>query len=356
MGVKKITDDVWVDILNRVVLRPRLKPAARAAGIDPSSLFLKIKQSIADPENHKLVWLDTFDTFANHLQTARRLSIVELDRAALQLGIEGHSQPRYHDGRPVYKRDLRVEADALTMTDDEWTTFYGNRRRDDTFLRDSQGRLVQDTITSPPNAQLVAKLLCSLIPAYRDQSTVEHHHTGHVWIEGTPSPPVASPRHDNLLGFDAPTEQQQRPTNLLALPRPCVDTAEFDRKFRKRLLREVVLFRDADNRLLPPLGDDVVVAGTPQHRAFQDAGIEVNAVRAETLLDEGFQNEFLFELAPGYKPKIKPQPEPMPAEEVAQKAQEKIAKAAPPGKASARYDSENLGYGKPPPGGRRVCL
>ena len=35
MGVKKITDDVWVDILNRVVLRPRLKPAARAAGIDP---------------------------------------------------------------------------------------------------------------------------------------------------------------------------------------------------------------------------------------------------------------------------------------------------------------------------------
>lgn len=168
--------------------------------------------------------------------------------------------------------------------------------------------------------------------------------------------PVASPRHENLLGFDAPAEQQQRPTNLLALPRPCVDAAEFDRKFRKRLLREVVLFRDTDNRLLPPLGDDVVVAGTPQHRAFQDAGIEVNAVRAETLLDEGFQNDFLFELAPGYKPKIKPQPEPMAAEEVAQKAQEKIAKAAPPGKASGRYDSENLGYGKPPPGGRRVRL
>jgi len=33
MGVKKITDDVWVDILNRVVLRPRLKPAAGAVAI-----------------------------------------------------------------------------------------------------------------------------------------------------------------------------------------------------------------------------------------------------------------------------------------------------------------------------------
>ncbi len=359
MSAKKITDDVWVDILNRVVLRPRLKPAARNAGIDPSSLFLKIKQSIADPENHKLVWLDTLDTFANHLQTARKLAIVELDRAALQLGIEGHSQPRFHDGRPVFKRDLQVEADALTLDEMDWIAKYGSRKRDDTFARDKNGKLIQEQVVSPPNAQLVAKLLSSLIPAYQEQSTVEHHHTGHVWIEGAQTLGVTPPRHDGLLGFDAPVDQQQRPTNLLALPRPCVDSSEFDRKFRKNLLREVVLFRDADNKLLPPLPDDVIVAGTPQHRAFQDAGIEINAVRAETLLDEGFGNNWLYELAPQWKPKPKPQSAPPTdgeREEVAVKVQEKIANVTPPGKASARYDSENLGYGKPPPGGRRVRL
>jgi hypothetical protein len=359
MGARKISDDTWVGILNRVVLKPRLKPAARAVGIDPSTLFLKIKQSIADPENHKLVWLDTLDTFANHLQTARRLSIVELDRAALQLGIEGHAQPRFHDGKPVFKTDMQVAADALTLDEMDWIAKYGTRSRDDHYARDKDGKLIQEQVVSPPNAQLVAKLLSSLIPAYREQSTVEHHHTGHVWIEGTQTQAVASPRQDNLLGFDIPAEQQRRPTNLLALLRPCVNSEEFDKKFRKKLLREVVLFRDADNKLMPPLPDDVIVAGTPQHRAFQDAGFEINAVRAETLLDEGFENEWLREIAPAWKPTPKPKPVPpteAECEEVAVKVQQKIANVTPAGKASARYDSENLGYGKPPPGGRRVRL
>jgi hypothetical protein len=305
--------------------------------------------------------LDTLDTFANHLQTARRLSIVELDRAALQLGIEGHSQPRFHDGKPVFVTDMQVAADALTLDKIDWIAKYGSRSRDEHYARDKDGKLIQEQVSSPPNAQLVAKLLSSLIPAYREQSTVEHHHTGHVWIEGTQTQAVASPRQDNLLGFDAPAERQQRPTNLLALPRPCVDTAEFDKKFRKKLLREVVLFRDADNKLLPPLSDDVIVAGTPQHRAFQDAGFEINTVRAETLLDEGFENEWLRELAPHWKAKPNPNhklasPTEAEREELAVKVQEKIANVSPPGKASARYDSENLGYGKPPPGGRRVRL
>lgn len=356
MGARKISDDTWVDILNRVVLKPRLKPAARAAGIDPSSLFVKIKQSIADPEAHKLVWLDTFAPFHEHMNTARKLAIVELDRAALQLGIEGHSQPRYHDGKPVYKRDPQIESDALTMDDDMWTLVYGNRRRDDTFLRDDQGRLIQDTITSPPNAQLVAKLLSSLIPEYKERSEVEHHHSGGVWIAGTQTQATAAPRADSLLGFDAPAEQRQRPNNLLALPRPCATSEEFDQKFRKQLLREVVLFRGADNKLLPPLPGDLLIIGTAQYRAFLEAGLLDGAtvMTPQAALDEGYENDWLRDLAPDYKPKPKPkpQPQPMPTEEVAQRVAAKVAER--PGKASARSDSENLGYGRPAPGGYRV--
>jgi hypothetical protein len=42
--------------------------------------------------------------------------------------------------------------------------------------------------------------------------------------------------------------------------------------------------------------------------------------------------------------------------EAAAQAAEKVAKAVPPGKASARYDSENIGRGTPKPGGYRVIL
>jgi hypothetical protein len=119
-------------------------------------------------------------------------------------------------------------------------------------------------------------------------------------------------------------------------------------------LRIVTLFRDAEGKLFPPLPDDVVVAGTPQARAFEDAGIEVKLVRAETPIDEGFENDFLFELAPTHKRKPKSQPKPAPLSKEAAKAQAAKIASVPPGKASARYDSENTGRGTPKPGGFKV--
>jgi hypothetical protein len=358
MSRNKITEDQWRDILNRLVLRPRLKAAARAAGIDASTLFAKIKASIENPDDHKLVWLDKLDTFANHVTLARKLSIVELDRAALTLGLEGHSQPRYHEGRPVYVRDPEIEADALTLDEFDWIEKYGiNRRRDDTYLR-RDGKLVQEMVTSPPNAQLVSKLLSSLIPEYSERSEVTHTHQGSVWIEGqtTPAQLSSSSSRDNLLGFGAaPSEQQQRPSNTLAAPRPCANSADFDARFRKKLLREVVLFRDSDGKLLPPLpgpDGDVVVAGTIQARAFEDEGIPVTLVHPTVLLDEGFENQWLRDLAPAWKPKPKPKSAPPTEQEreaVAVKAAAKIVEREQPGKASARRDSENIGkpnYGR----------
>ena len=81
------------------------------------------------------------------------------------------------------------------------------------------------------------------------------------------------------------------------------------------------------------------------------AGIQVQLVRAETLLDEGFENNWLRELAPAWKPTPKPKAA-VSKEEVA--AAEKVSKATPPGRASARYDSENIGRGTPKPGGYRI--
>jgi hypothetical protein len=357
MGSRKITNDVWVDILNRVVLRPRLKPAARAAGIDPSSLFQKIKDSIAAPDAHIVEWLGTKAAFHEHMTTARKLAIVELDRAALEMALEGHSQPRYDAaGKPVWKTDAQAAADALTLDDFDWEMKYGpSRRRDDVYARDADGKLIQEQIVTPANGALVSKILSALIPAYKEHSTVEHHHTGSVWIEGQ-TQAAALEHGDSLLGFDAPADRRERPPNLLALPRPCANSEDFDKRFRKQLLREVVLFRDADGKLLPPLADDILIVGTPQYRAFLEANLLDGArvMTPQEALDEGYQNDWLFDLAPGYKPKIKPKPQPerMPSEEVAQQVAAKLAE--PPGKASARFDAENVGYGHPKPGGFRV--
>jgi hypothetical protein len=358
---KTISDDVWRDILNRLVLRPRLKAAARSAGINPSTLFIKIRQSIDHPDEHMLTWLDRLDTFANHVSAARRLSIVELDRAALTLGLEGHSQPRYHDGKPVFVTDMQVAADALTMDDMSWIDKYGARRGPgpdaDVYARDKDGKLRQEMVTSPPNAQLVSKLLSALIPAYSERATIEHHHSGSVWIEGqTTQPQLSSSSRDHLdsaFGSAAPAAQQQRQTNLLALPRPCVDVAEFNAKYRdKKLLRVVTMFRDAEGKLLPPLPSDVVVAGSRQHLAFLDAQISVEAVRAEMLLDEGYQNPELYELAPAWKPKKPKPPTDAERQEIAKQAAVEMAKEKP--YRSMEDRAEGLGRGVPPPGGRRV--
>lgn len=353
-------DDVRRDVLNRLVLKPRMKQAARDAGIHPTTLFGWIKQSVVGDPKMVLTWLGHEAPFHQHVNAARKLNIVALDHAARDLAINGHSEPRYHDGKPVYRRDPKIEADALSMGDFEWDATYGDRPRSDTFLRDANGALVQDVIVHPPNPAILVKLLTSLAPEiYGEKSTVEHHHTGAVWIEGGASQQAALPAPDNFnqdFGLTMPRDEAKRPTNTLAVPRPCANSDEFDKRFRRKLLRNVTLFRDTEGKLLPPLPDDVIVAGTVQARAFEDAGIEVQVVRAETLLDEGFENDWLRELAPAWKPKPQPKPAAMPREEAAAQAAEKVAKAIPVGKASAHYDSENIGRGTPKRRGYRVIL
>jgi hypothetical protein len=50
-------DDVRRDVLNRLVLKPRMKEAARNAGIHPTTLFGWIKQSLTGDPKMVLTWL-----------------------------------------------------------------------------------------------------------------------------------------------------------------------------------------------------------------------------------------------------------------------------------------------------------
>src|ERR1700693_4645108 len=50
-------NDVRRDVLNRLVLKPRVKQAARDSGIHPTTLFGWIKQSVAGDPKMVLMWL-----------------------------------------------------------------------------------------------------------------------------------------------------------------------------------------------------------------------------------------------------------------------------------------------------------
>jgi hypothetical protein len=191
---------------------------------------------------------------------------------------------------------------AEALDPELWAMIHGKREINDTFMRDKNGALIQETITSPPNPALLIKMLASLAPdLYGERSEVNVTHTGHVWIENDPrhgmqgGPRPKQIEHDfqETFGMVSKPDPTQRPTNVLAVPAPCKTAKEFDQKFFKKLVREVVIFRNTNGDVEPPLPDDVIVAGSPQDIAFTQAGIEHQTVTAESLIAQGYQNDFL---------------------------------------------------------------
>jgi hypothetical protein len=288
-------------LLNNLVLKPRLRQAAKKAGLHPVTLFNYLRRSRDGDPKYVISWMGRTAAFHIHADAARKLSIVALDASARDLAINGHDEPRYHDGEPVYKRDPKLVAEALDP--DLWETLYAPRPITDTFERDEDGALIQETITHPPNPALLVKMLASLAPdLYGERSEISITHSGHVWIEGDASHGMpGGPRrpeqieHDFQESFGMVTkpDPKQRPTNVLAVPAPCKTAKEFDAKFLRKLVREVVIVRGLNGDVEPPLPDDVIVAGSLQDIAFTEAGIEHQTVTAESLIADGYQNDFL---------------------------------------------------------------
>ena len=122
-----------------------------------------------------------------------------------------------------------------------------------------------------------------------------------MWIEGqTAQPQLPSSSRDQFgdaFGSAAPAQQQRprrtclrsrAPVSIWRNSTPSIATRNCCGSLRCSATPK--------GNLLPPLPSDVVVAGSRQHLAFSDAQISVEAVRAETLLDEGYQNDFLMSL------------------------------------------------------------
>jgi len=306
----KFNPETLEKFLDFLVTTPRLSRAAEHVGIHHKTPFDWIARSMRGDPEFEVTWMGRKAQFAKHIIVAREASKVALDHAARDQGINGWREFRSGPSGPIWKVDPKIAADAMTMTELDWELEYWPRKRDDVYMRDAKGALVQDYIDHPPNPQLLNKLLGSLLKdVYGDHSVVEHvGSVGHVWIGGEtmqsatqPGKIASTPGEGDPLdafGITTPADPTKRPTNTLALPAPIKTQAEFDAKFMRKLLREVSIFRDPSGKIEPPLDDDIVVEGSWQHREFVKAGIEVKTHAAVDLIEEGYRNDFLFALCP----------------------------------------------------------
>ena len=172
--------------LDFLVTTPRLSRAAEHVGIHHKTPFEWIARSMRNDPEFEVVWMGRKAQFAKHIIVARELSKAALDHSARDMGINGWRELKTGPHGPIWKVDPKIAADAMTMTELDWELEYWPRKRDDVYLRDENGALVQDWIDHPPNPQLLNKLLGSLLKeVYGDHSTVEHvGSVGHVWIGG----------------------------------------------------------------------------------------------------------------------------------------------------------------------------
>lgn len=311
-NASKLHPDLLRTILNKLVLTPRLKRVARECGISPPTLFSYLSRSQNGEPEFVIEWLGVVRPFHEHTQIARKLSIVALDHSARDQAINGWREFLYHDGLPVWRRDPVVVADAVALCDEDWELIYGKRKRSDVFERDPlNGGFIHDYKDHPPNPALLVKLLSSLAPdIYGEKSELTINHTGHVWIEGsTPQIKQSAPGDQNFNEAFALTEApsaQKRPANTLAIPAPCKTSEEFDKRFLKKLVREVVVFRDEHGEVQPPFPDDIIVRDSWQDKAFTEAGIAHETVTADELRAQGYCNDFLY--PNGDAPKADEQP------------------------------------------------
>jgi hypothetical protein len=368
-------------ILDAMVLKPftGLKSAARNLNVAASTVFRWQAESARHEKEQRtdseylIEWMGNRSWYHRHVALARRLSILRLDQRLREDAVGPRREYLFRQGgEPIWQVDPQLAADALDSS--TWQRKHGDRDIKDVYRRGPNGELLQAYKEIPPNPQLLIKAVSALLPEVYGE-TIKHEVTvGGVLRIGTTASGV-QPKQiedaDFTIISEAP-EGAPPPTNVLAVAERPASVADYEQQFGGKRLVEATLFYGADGQLLPPLPEIVVVNGSPIDQAYTDAGIEHHVTSAQSLLAKGYCNPFLLKLASpaeddlvrdlkaklaaGVKP---PTPSARaavlrPGNEQGAVPRSTATPAAPPGRASARYDAEGLGRGTVPPGGYRV--
>ena len=371
-------------ILDAMVLKPfsGMKSAARDNNVAASTAFRWQAESARHEKEQRtsseylIEWMGNRSWYHRHVALARRLSILRLDQRLREDAVVPRREYLFRQGgEPIWQVDPQLAADALDPL--TWQRKHGDRDIKDVYKRGPNGELLQAYKELPPNPQLLIKAVSALLPEVYGE-TIKHEVTvgGRVArrrdsVGGTAEANRGCRLHADQM--QAP-EDAPPPTNVLAVADRPPSVAAYEQQFGGKRLVEATLFYGADGKLLPPLPEIVVVNGSPIDQAYTDAGIEHRVTSAQSLIAKGYCNPFLLKLASpaesdlvrdlkaklaaGVKPPTPSAQAPgrQPRDDDGAPPRSTATPAAPPGRASARYDAEGIGRGRVPPGGFKVRL
>jgi hypothetical protein len=255
-------------------------------------------------------YLDTRSYFHRHMAFVRAVAVARIDHRIIEAATAPHREPLFNaqSGIPFWEIDPKIAADAKSMSDDQWQLEYGSadhtRDRSDIYKRDAIGALIQATKEVPPQPALLIKAAASLLSATYGERVAHTHMIGGVVRIGPTSAPapkqLTPPPTFQILDADfTPVEEEKRsePNNVLMVADEPETVEEYERTFGGKRLVEAILFYAEDGTLMAPLPEIVIVEGSSIHRAYQEAGIEVETVPASQMLAQGFCNDFLLDMA-----------------------------------------------------------
>ena len=245
-------------------------------------------------------YLDTRSYFHRHMAFVRAVAVARIDHRIIEAATSPTRELLFNaqTGVPHWQVDPKIAADAKSMSDDEWSITYGtadcDRDRSDIYKRDSAGRLIQATREVPPQPALLIKAAASLLAATYGERVAHTHMIGGVVRIGPTTAPapkqLAPPPTFQVLDADfTPVDDEKplEPTNILMVADEPETVEEYERTFGGKRLVEAILFYAEDGTLWPRSPEIVIVEGSSIHRAYQEAGIEVETVPASQLLAQG---------------------------------------------------------------------
>jgi hypothetical protein len=313
----KFTPDMLHDILD-AMLKPYsgLNAVAKKHKISVQAIFRWQKMSAQDEADGRtdspflIDYLDTHAYFHRHMAFVRAVAVARIDHRIVEAATATHLEPLFNaqTGLPHWEVDAKIAADAKSMSDDQWQLEYGTansvRDRSDVYKRDSAGALIQAAREVAPQPALLIKAAASLLAATYGERIAHTHVVGGVIRVGpTMAPPpkqLAPPPTHQILDVDfTPIDEEKaaEPTNVLMIADEPETVEEYERTFGGKRLVEAILFYAEDRTLMAPLPEIVIVEGSSIHRAYQEAGIEVDAVPVSQLLAQGYCNDFLLAMA-----------------------------------------------------------
>ncbi len=288
-----------------------------------------------------ITYLDTRAYYHRHMAFVRAVAVARIDARIIEAATSPHMEPLFsaQTGIPFWEVCPRRAADAKSMDQETFELAYGEGAdKSDIYKRDSDGRLIQCFREVPAQPALLIKAASSLLASTYGERVAHTHLVGGVLRIGPTTSlnqkQIAPPPTHQILDADfTPIDDEKplEPVNVLAIGEEPETVEEYERTFGGKRLVEAILFYTEDHTLLAPVPEIVIVEGSSIHRAYQEAGVEVDTVPASKLLAEGYVNDFLLDMATPEErklaearrnepvghiaPPVKPMPAPAPSDD-----------------------------------------